>query len=474
LPRRILFLAVPIFCLFLVIRTVGVEPYGVPTGSMAPALVGNHRETFCPRCGYRVIVGEPSRDRTDPYPLATCPNCGRDGIDLSASQDIPGDRLLVDKNVFSLRSPRRWEVAVFHCPVDTTTPYVKRVVGLPGEAVQVIGGDVFANGTILRKTLSELREVRVPVFDMNFAPPGGWAVRWLIAPLAANPPQPNSGVTPDGAVVDESVLKDGVLTLDAASAPNAAVGLTYRHWNLDRKTEEPVRDRLAYNDASSNRAKSPVDVHDFLVEFDLEWGAGTGSFAMRLGDGLDSVSAELGSESVKLGPDGGDPGVKPGFHPIPGRTYHLAFAFADRRASLAVDGKEMLPPVDLPADPAALSRRVGVSHPLQFGARGVRVAVKNLILYRDVHYRSDGPNGTRLPYQLGPNEYFMLGDNSANSADSRVWTKPKTGAAAGVPERDFIGKPFLIHQPLRLGRLRVNGRDRTFQTVDWSRVKWVR
>ena len=46
--------------IFLFLRTAAVEPFGVPTGSMAPALVGNHRETACPRCGHPVVVGEPS------------------------------------------------------------------------------------------------------------------------------------------------------------------------------------------------------------------------------------------------------------------------------------------------------------------------------------------------------------------------------------------------------------------------------
>ena len=61
----------------------------------------------------------------------------------------------------------------------------------------------------------------------------------------------------------------------------------------------------------------------------------------------------------------------------------------------------------------------------------------------------------------------MLGDNSGNSQDSRKWPRP------GVPEADFVGKPFLIHQPLRTARVTVGGRERVFQTVDWSRLRWL-
>jgi signal peptidase I len=62
----------------------------------------------------------------------------------------------------------------------------------------------------------------------------------------------------------------------------------------------------------------------------------------------------------------------------------------------------------------------------------------------------------------------MLGDNSPDSHDSRGWDVP------GVPRRFMIGKPFLIHQPVRVGRLTVAGRDRTLLTIDWDRLRWLR
>ena len=111
-----------------------------------------------------------------------------------------------------------------------------------------------------------------------------------------------------------------------------------------------------------------------------------------------------------------------------------------------------------------VEKRPEVKSPLAIGVQGARVVVRDLKLYRDIYYRSNGGQ----PLQLGADEYFMLGDNSANSFDSRSWTIP------GVPERNFLGKPFLLHQPSRIGHWTFNGRQRTFPSIDWSRVRFLR
>ena len=79
-------------------------------------------------------------------------------------------RVLVQKFLYDLRRPRRWEVSVFHFPGDPSQAYVKRVVGLPGESIQIDRGDIVVNGKIARKTLKEQRATRVLVFDNNFVP----------------------------------------------------------------------------------------------------------------------------------------------------------------------------------------------------------------------------------------------------------------------------------------------------------------
>jgi signal peptidase I len=446
---------------------------------MAPTLIGNHREAPCPRCGCPVRVGNPGKNQPDPFADSWCPNC-RKRLDLSAAREVPGDRLLVDKNVYNVRSPRRWEVAVFRCPVDLTVPYVKRVVGLPGESVQLIDGDLFANGVLQRKTLAQVREVALPAFDMNYSPPDGWGPRWLVEPVADNPRLPTDPAAARPAPADGTVVRGTALHLDASTAEQPTLGLTYRNYDLDREHERPVTDWLAYNGRPPSDRDAPV--HDFSFACDLEVVAGEGTFACRLGDGADTVRAELPvgprgkAAGAQLGRDGGDtPSANPDVRLSAGRTYRLEFAFVDRRVSLALDGREVVPAIDLPGDVVRVTRRNTVTRPLQLGVRGVSVVLRNVKLYRDAHYRSVGRSGCDAPYQLAPDELFLLGDNSANSSDSRGWVNEQTREhIPGVPERDFIGKPFLIHQPLKAGRVTVNGQDRTFQTVDWSRLRWLR
>jgi signal peptidase I len=59
-----------------------------------------------------------------------------------------GDRIFIDRNVDKLQ---RGDIIVFYYPVDPTKSYIKRIVGLPGEAVEIRDGKVLVNGTALEE-----------------------------------------------------------------------------------------------------------------------------------------------------------------------------------------------------------------------------------------------------------------------------------------------------------------------------------
>lgn len=57
-----------------------------------------------------------------------------------------GDNLIVDKVSYRFGEPKRYEIIVFPYQYEENTYYIKRIIGLPGETVQVTDGAVYING----------------------------------------------------------------------------------------------------------------------------------------------------------------------------------------------------------------------------------------------------------------------------------------------------------------------------------------
>ena len=56
------------------------------------------------------------------------------------------DNLIVDKISYRFRDPKRYDIIVFPYKYEENTYYIKRIIGLPGETVQIIDGEVYING----------------------------------------------------------------------------------------------------------------------------------------------------------------------------------------------------------------------------------------------------------------------------------------------------------------------------------------
>jgi signal peptidase I len=63
-----------------------------------------------------------------------------------------GQFLIVNKAVYYLHPPERGDVIVFQAPDSPRKDYIKRVVGLPGEEVEIVDGQVFVNGLRLEES----------------------------------------------------------------------------------------------------------------------------------------------------------------------------------------------------------------------------------------------------------------------------------------------------------------------------------
>jgi len=126
------------------IRPFVYEAFSIPTNAMAPTILGDHWTAPCPNCG-APAYGTPLEPGMPPPPGGFTAICSKEMRSVSVS-DAPkeiygGDRILVSK----LIAPKRWDLMVFRYPEDPTVNYVKRLVGLPGETLEIRDGAVWIN-----------------------------------------------------------------------------------------------------------------------------------------------------------------------------------------------------------------------------------------------------------------------------------------------------------------------------------------
>ena len=63
-----------------------------------------------------------------------------------------GDQLIVDKLTYRFHDPERFDLIVFPFRYKDNTYYIKRIIGLPGETVQIADGEIYINGEVLEES----------------------------------------------------------------------------------------------------------------------------------------------------------------------------------------------------------------------------------------------------------------------------------------------------------------------------------
>jgi signal peptidase I len=101
----------------IVVRTVAFEPFNIPSGSMEPTL----------------LVGD--------YLFVSKYSYGYSKYSLPFAPDLFSGRIF-----FTM--PKRGDVAVFKYPHDTSIDYIKRIIGLPGDRIQMRHGQLYINGKL--------------------------------------------------------------------------------------------------------------------------------------------------------------------------------------------------------------------------------------------------------------------------------------------------------------------------------------
>ncbi|HVS19763.1 MAG TPA: signal peptidase I, partial [Planctomycetota bacterium] len=306
----------------------------------------------------------------------------------------------------------RFDPVVILLP-GASEPVVKRVVGLPGESLQLVGGDLVIDGKRLGADVP--RPACVPLFDSARAPLDEFL-------QVAGP-----GWTSEGAV-----------------------------WRLDARGTGPAMESAAawtarLYDGRTARDGSFVagvtEVGDVVLELELEL---LGPF-----DGAGRVEVGLTEEADRFRLE-----LRPGperlaaalwrAHPVEGESRlaavevlrpagrlrvrfanvdnHLRVDLGNARGVLAADYASNAP-LESSADRSYRHLRPRVV----FGAVGLEVRFERVRIARDLHWGERGGFGVEAPLRLGPDELFVLGDNASESLDSREYGPVPLDAVIGVP-----------------------------------------
>jgi signal peptidase I len=257
------------FVLAFLFRTFEAEAFVIPTGSMAPTLMGKHKDLECPMCHYRYQVSASDQQNTNLPAIvyrSTCPMCRYtadlrpENPDMYPSYD--GDRILVAKFPYEFADPKRWDVIVFKFPGDSTMNYIKRLVGRPGERLQIHNGDLWVHEPgqsddpdgywrIARKPPAKLLAMLQPVFDNDFAPTitgaMGFAARWAPAPGPAGAGWTNCK--------DPSTGKEDLSSFESDGNANVETWIRYQHlvatpllWQMIADAAKKPNDMLTRED----------------------------------------------------------------------------------------------------------------------------------------------------------------------------------------------------------------------------------
>ena len=396
---------------------------------MAPTVCGAHLLATCIECECEFKSAPIAKEGFE----LTCPNCGN--RDLAVA-----DCEAVDSKEFELlpfaKFPRRWEIVGFKFPEESDNDTgVKRIVGLPGDTIEIRKGDLFSNEKILRKSWEQQKEVRIPVFDSKFN---------AVVPFD-NSKRLRPVETENGWVVGSSDIK-----YDATFS--GVHWLDYVHWRNfrrpgDRDEEFPIEDAYGFNQQTTRELNA---TDDLMIQLDAELDSGSAvHFAFRRGKADFQFEVSKGEEyfNVKWS---GKSKRKPLVYQsqlaeaLPACV--IEFSSFDRMLMLRINGKSMF---ELREDETAAEVsdesifEAGSKSVFRIGGSQGYFCLKRTRVWRDVYYLAapagfDAPKNPKLT--AGAEEYILLGDNSPESLDSRMWKSP------GIPRSDLIGRLILSQQ----------------------------
>lgn len=528
-----------------VFRAFVVEAFVIPTGSMAPTLYGAHGTVVCADCGIEFAYGLRDLDDPRQVQVvrstarAICPNCNHPNSDLRSSDEKGnperGDRILVLKWPLDIGGewfrPQRWDVTVFKDPSDGITNFIKRLVGLPNEVLMILQGDVYTVPAreLSAAALEALEENSREKHQLRTGAAGG-RLKAISADVLSELDQ-KLRIARKTEDAQESLWfnvynHDYPPTRIDANQPQWIAASEGSGWDTTRRRLHFEDRGLASDDielingnfdataAYNIFERSAPPVSDHRLSFVLIPETSAGWISLRLSKlGRTFVATIEMNGDVRL-EETSDPGrpllpvraaekVKPF---APGKAVEIALENVDYRLALSIDGEEVLASSPDASSAAYYAPNVRALRAMQLeypptapkmSAGGGNFELLHVLVQRDVHYFNDsrfnslaglhwaprdGWGSPTHPILLRKGEYFMLGDNTAASKDSRLWDQigphlERRGDSVqlgAVPGDQLIGRAFFVYWPsgYRLEWLPLFSR---FGIIpDVGRMRWIR
>lgn len=478
------------FILAFVFRAFVVEAFVIPTGSMATTLMGAHMRFTCSECGTEYQVGWDSRSSSDDIEIPPlyqgklnheCPNCHF--VEQHENPPIHyGDRILVLKYLYIpwLSQPQRWDVVVFKNPQDSdgkppySQNYIKRLVGLPGESLLILDGDLYVrrdkdgveHWEIQDKPRHAQDALWRVVYDHDHRPllaaPGRqWSLPWTQTRGTGWVVGLESAAQPVSRTFEfNNPTGEGVLAFDG------------------RSDSRYFTDWLAY-DGSNYQTYTCSDIK---LSFFYERHSGDGPLRARLTKHGHEFELEISPQSARLShrlPQSQEVREIPLRQPVTraqlSQPMRVDFESVDYRVRVRFNDQVVFETSRSEFSPDWKTLRqyqlIGKALPApSVSLTGVRqtATLSHISLWRDVYYTpapSYGqPHADRpivLGAEAGKEEYFVLGDNSAKSLDARAWTKSVhleyedlEVEGGRVPGRFMLGRAFFVYWPAGFKPLR--------------------
>jgi len=321
------------------------------------------------------------------------------------------DRVIVDKVSFQFRDPERFEIIVFRHPLERSRNMVKRVVGMPDEWLRIQNGDIWTRKAesdgwqVLRRPESVQDDMWRPLGEST-----GLLSDW----------KPDS-------VVGWKVEGDSIEARGAGRAQ-------YRPGGVRNEYFDGYHEALAEKLGPLPPSAGEYPVGDLRLDFDAELVESCDELVIELSEGLVTYrfrlpgpaaaesarpSVRVEDRAVRRDPETGERIPNEPLHlqadeawrARAGSGYDVRAQNLDDLLQLYVDGDLLL---ELEVAPVA-NQSSGLAVELAGGGG----ELDDLEVYRDVYYLTGSlpAEGTHI----APGNYFMLGDNTLDSADGREW-----------------------------------------------------